>query len=476
MPDLLDDPSNVYRFRSASALLDGYNELSERSVFFPTVPQLNDPMEGLIELYWKGDKVLWENLVRNYAICLMLRIIVAEIDPTGPIEPIQFDILEEDFENKEVQALYVSVISNLQEKEEYKSLIDCLSSEREISKDEMLFLFSLHHIPLANTIRNLIIAEKSIPIGQEFQIPEFKNHLKDYVALVDKLESDKPGASVILAQIGKRAYESLRVSMLAFLNEKMPASSSSLIAQFPEEYFRALNDLIFPNWYTTCFSKNFDNTAMWSHYADAHKGCALIFRTEEDSRGRFLKMKGVTGWSASKAGRDGPIHGERKFYLEDVHYVDTLPKLNMFENIGTIPLGRLNKGWLLSRGEKSPLADIFTNENEIKKWRSNYHINFQMVIHSKLSDWSYENELRTSLVDSLHIHEEKDNRKFFYEISWLKGIIFGINTSDQTRISVIKLIKDHLEKSNEQQNFEFFQASLDKNSGKIFAYKLNLLG
>lgn len=56
---------DLYRYRAIdSAIRD-----IESGVFhFASKEELNDPLEGYISIYWKGDEAAWEGLFRNY-IC-----------------------------------------------------------------------------------------------------------------------------------------------------------------------------------------------------------------------------------------------------------------------------------------------------------------------------------------------------------------------------------------------------------------------
>jgi hypothetical protein len=35
------------------------------------LPELNDPLEGFKDLFWKGDVIVWKNLLRHYLLCFM---------------------------------------------------------------------------------------------------------------------------------------------------------------------------------------------------------------------------------------------------------------------------------------------------------------------------------------------------------------------------------------------------------------------
>ena len=66
-------------------------ELSENIIYFPTRNQLNDPLEGVRNYQWKGDKVIWQNFFRNFAIFHTL--LIKELIKTNNFDPdlISFD-------------------------------------------------------------------------------------------------------------------------------------------------------------------------------------------------------------------------------------------------------------------------------------------------------------------------------------------------------------------------------------------------
>jgi len=61
----------IYRFRPTSALLGGFHELENQEIYFAPARQLNDPLEGYKDLFWRGDEIVWKNFLRHYILCLM---------------------------------------------------------------------------------------------------------------------------------------------------------------------------------------------------------------------------------------------------------------------------------------------------------------------------------------------------------------------------------------------------------------------
>lgn len=61
----------IYRFRPTKALLGGHHELENQEIYFASLPELNDPLEGFKDLFWRGDAIVWKNLFRHYLLCFM---------------------------------------------------------------------------------------------------------------------------------------------------------------------------------------------------------------------------------------------------------------------------------------------------------------------------------------------------------------------------------------------------------------------
>jgi len=60
----------VYRFRDTNKLLDEYHELENQTIHFSPLECLNDPMEGYLNLFFMGDRIVWENLFFHYIVCI----------------------------------------------------------------------------------------------------------------------------------------------------------------------------------------------------------------------------------------------------------------------------------------------------------------------------------------------------------------------------------------------------------------------
>lgn len=58
----------LYRYRTIkTALL----ELENGTFYFAEPKELNDPIEGYVKIFWQGDKVAWQGLLKNF-VCSLL--------------------------------------------------------------------------------------------------------------------------------------------------------------------------------------------------------------------------------------------------------------------------------------------------------------------------------------------------------------------------------------------------------------------
>ena len=106
-------------------------------------------------------------------------------------------------------------------------------------------------------------------------------------------------------------------------------------------------------------------------------------------------------------------------------------------------------------------------------WQKNYWDNFFRDITIKTRDWAYEQEYRLILGHGLIEFDEKRDRILTYNFKSLKGIIFGIKTSDKDRLKIIEIIEGKCGK-NKRTDFKYFQAYYSSKDGDIRKYEISL--
>ena len=203
------------------------------------------------------------------------------------------------------------------------------------------------------------------------------------------------------------------------------------------------------------------NSLLWGHYGDKHKGVCLIFN-------KAISLNVITGKNNS-----GPKYGVREQKFHKINYDRKYVEIDFFKSLGCLAHPVISKHWYRTeQGIESTLADeVFADED---RWMKIYLDNFIVGITTKLNDWKYEQEYRLILYSFLHDYSNKADRKFKYNFNDLNGIIFGINTSREDKLKIIKIIESKCLKEN-RKDFKFYQAFHSFHKGIIDYSEISLL-
>ena len=68
-PLMVDD--EIYRFRTVDALIGARQELARQEIYLALPEELNDPMEGRVNLVFAGDEIIWLNFLSHYVRSLV---------------------------------------------------------------------------------------------------------------------------------------------------------------------------------------------------------------------------------------------------------------------------------------------------------------------------------------------------------------------------------------------------------------------
>lgn len=465
----------VFRFRSLDSLLGEFSELEKQSIYFSPPEQLNDPIEGARQITWRGDAITWTNLLRHYVICLYfqcLKYMVAGDDHDMGRDQIDVFRNMDTFSTPKDRSRFESCLVKVADLASYRELLALLSSaNRVIAESELLTLLNIVHIEWLTTIHAEFYSAGLIATP----LPP----LPPTDVVVTSLRALKTLPQQLQEQGGEEALESLREFTVGMMEQNrlrvaynnagiLSENRSSLFLEFPQLYLKNLLKLMFPPWYVACFTKRYDNPAMWSYYANNHNGCCLIFRPKMKINKLFLSLKGPNGF-----GSNGVLRGVSDRCLEDVVYSKDTYQLEFFQNIGQLTNNDLAKHWFQTPdGKTSPLLKHFHG----KEWRDEYWQNFGPPLLNKLADWAHEAEMRIILSDSFQLHGTPEGRVFNYEFDILDGIIFGLNVSVTDKVKIMKIINDKLHSNNQTREFRLFQAYYNAQSGKIAANPMDFLG
>jgi len=467
----------IYRFRRIENLLGQHQELANQQIYFASPEQLNDPMEGYRDIFWKGDQIVWENFLINYLRCVshvfFLYLLLGEskklssndlpLYPHGNIK-----------ETPQSIALFERLKTAFFKHKFIKTLPDVLTERtspirrRELSP----YLSFVHHYAL-NTVSDLYYQE-GLSTQRLFyhDVPEMDKYLsrsRILAKLTNRLEKKLVGvtnSADLLFSIADRIRKQhlLAVKYNDMTSEQLNSNSCFLTIELPEIFLDKLETIMFSNWYSASFLGNCTNSAIWGHYADNHRGVCLIFSPDQ------LGEKMTLNLTKRRFDKDERIGGFQPHYFQKVEYHNKHIAVDFFRSLGRAPLYTLNRLWYKnSTGETSICAtDVDTDQ-----WREEYWASARKAYSVKLEEWSYEEEYRLVLNDILYQYTDPTNRVLTYDFLQLKGIIFGMKTSVADKQQIIRLIREKC-KAQKREQFEFYEAYYNQSTGKIDKFKLNL--
>ena len=452
-----------YRFRSTKRLLNDNQELLKQSIFFAHPESLNDPMEGYRNIYWLGDEIAWKNLFRHYILCLERTYLLAMLcneSQNLTTKDIPIRISMDDFPTPEAKKYCLEIIEEFLSNEYITQLIEAiLTRTTPVRRDELEFYLSSAH-PLATEL----ILEKYEEINIIPPRPQ-KNHSSDatikkiiednFIELIERSIKEKNNTDITEHLFTSQKNIKLQINLIHHYNSQPYKNSTnrSLLSQdFPEIYSSLLEELIYPKWYTACFMSSCENSSVWGHYGDNHKGVCLIFESEQekDKENNFISLTGINGW-----GSNGPSHGTIRFKFEKINYEEGFGDIDFFRSLGRLTRPTLNSTWHTLNGKLSICAEHMNKSEE--DWRNLYWQQFYRDIKIKSPDWSYENEYRLILCDMMNSHSATEDRVLTYNFSNLKGIIFGINTSTEDKIEIMRTVDEKFV-NHKTEDFKFYQA------------------
>ena len=237
---------------------------------------------------------------------------------------------------------------------------------------------------------------------------------------------------------------------------------------FPETYLKGVESLLWPKWYAACFMKSYHNSSVWGHYGDKHTGACLIFETEKAGLPNSFKLYETTGED------DNTVVPGITIPFSEVSYADRQGEVDFFKSIGRLTAEELMKLWYTDQaGNISECAAHLLHDNDTFNWREEYWESFYRDITTKTKDWEYEQEYRFILRDGLAEFSAEKRRSLRYDFNSLKGIIFGIKTTDEDKLNIIEIIKRKC-REHGRADFEYFQAYYSSENGNIRKRKIEL--
>lgn len=87
-----------------------------------------------------------------------------------------------------------------------------------------------------------------------------------------------------------------------------------------------------------------------------------------------------------------------------------------------------------------------------------------MKNYRKLDSWASEEEYRLVIDNTFYDYSEPDKRILPYDSEALKGVIFGIETSEYDKLRIMKSL---MKRNKVNKHFSFWQAEYDYKNQKI---------
>ena len=459
-----------YRFRSMECLLDKYQELEKQTIYFASPNELNNPMEGFRDIVWRGDKVVWANFLKHFVFCLHVSSLqFTKFRDSEELGPDNIPILGklDQFPTPQAQGLFDDIWHRFRYLPNIPEIIEALANtNRKIRYRELGLYLRFIHSVLIDEIKESYIAHGLMSESTSPQPPGGLLTVQDKLDLIlililqfNNAQTEEKANAVF--QAAEEQHNGLRIA-LQLKNPTPPGilrkNQQLVIYDFPMIYLNEVERLLWPNWYTACFMKNYHNSSMWAHYGDQHRGVCLIFESDKTiDSSNSLALHQLTNSSVIRVA------------FHKISYREKPGGVDFFQSIGNLPDNALKKLWFTD--DKGNISESFPSNKDT--WRQKYWDGFLRDITIKSKDWKYEQEYRLILAENLSRLDEEENRTLTYNFSSLKGIIFGINTPDENKLRIIDIIQRKCEKNN-RTDFKFYQAYYSPENGDIRKHKIQV--
>lgn len=467
----------MYRFRSIDSLIGKHKELENQEIYFAAPHELNDPMEGFQDIFWKGDSIVWNNFIKNYVRSLEHAFgLVFLLQNDRKIDAKDILVLSQPhrLETLDNQKLIQKIIGKVFENEFIKNLPDELSKrQHEIRRDELIAYIETIHPFVLEAISDIYLERKFIlrPFLNR-NLKEFSELIKksgNLVELTNKMEVENNKIGKFYTAINQYSQQ---IRLMTRYNQDINVSTSNnlfLISEFPMMYLLQLEASIHPEWYSASFLSEHTNSAIWGHYGDGHKGVCLKYKVTENESGLSMNLNTEYGYSS------GPIVGMIPHTFKKIDYSSKHVEIDFFRSIARLNRMTLKMLWYSDEnGNLSDCGDHLKGKESEEEWRNKYWDNYDNRLRVKLKEWAYENEYRLTLSGDFIDYRERKARKLKYDFNDLESIIFGIKTTDDDKLKILRIIEQKC-KENNRKEFDFQQAYYSKDDGKIKTYKLDLL-
>lgn len=288
-----------YKYRSMNALLDGFHELEEEYIYFSPAKNLNDPLEGYLDIDFKGDEILWTKFFKNYIFSLYVfrNIVYMMGNSTELTEEDIHVFFEHDFKEKlsKVGDIYqiasAEIISNKWINHIIKTWI---KRENSVSQQELYLVLRYLNFYILDVFCKIEIKQGFLKNNSEGLEERLQNHylvLNNLNKILETHQNFEKDWNIIF-QYADRIFQSFEYTYkIKDENEGIFWSNIMLLINYPKLYLNKLEELMFPRPCVSCFSETYKDLSMWGYYADSSKGCCLIFKSINENNRFYLPIE-----------------------------------------------------------------------------------------------------------------------------------------------------------------------------------------
>lgn len=480
--------NHFYRFRSVKALLGPYgtalgqfDELERQEIYFAKPSELNDPMEGFKNLIWQGDEIVWRNLLRHYLHCLMVSSYLCAVAGEDFKASLCGRIIHQTFDDlpkAPVREIYHKICAAFFAHEVPNKLVVALGScAWAVRRHELVsYLRSLH--PMAASLVRDAISRVGENHGASIPSDKGNAFIDGPLEYLGKLLDQKvPSAGVRDAMFIASEHTIKQLHLIYDFDHVRSAEQEGwmfLARDFPAYYVDSLERLVYPDWHAACFVANPCNTSVWATYGDAHRGvCLKFFASADGEGGPALSLYRAHAWSGNSNGGLKAHYTYVPHRFEEMRYASEYPEINFFGSLGTVPMQKVTNFWYAGAD-----GAVSTSKEKISKdeedWRRRYWDTFRQISTSKTREWAHEREYRLILTSNLERFDDPVSRKLKYRFSDLAGIAFGIKTSTEDKLRIMKVIKEKC-RAEGRTDFEFLEARYSPSAHRVELQPLSLL-
>ncbi|MBO6204502.1 MAG: DUF2971 domain-containing protein [Selenomonas sp.] len=459
---------NIFRYRKFE---NGIREIEDQTIYFAARNELNDPtIEGYLNVYWQGDCIAWNGLLKNYVCSLhqALTQYLLKVDEAG-IRDNAAMVDVHHFDNVPLGNILMKLGSKFLQHDVVKKYSDLLGNNKvRVSRDELIFcLLSVHNIALIDTLdafyesgyKDEAIKDLSLKLKEKisFDMPRegYERFLQESKEVRQKLLHHIVGM-----------YDDFYKQIYGGTDDLQKRTWLTVITNFPNAYVDKLEDFIHPEVYIACFSEKENDNSMWGKYADNHTGLCLIYDTHTVRGNDTIAL--LQPYSYSLNGQSFKYRDEK---LYQINYGGNVREANFFTMLGKFN-GQQLYSWLSDDDglRSNCLNEIYDNED---KWRNEYwQCLYDRYCH-KTKDWEHEKEYRLLLVNTFYEFTSPESRIIKYHFSNLRGVILGMNMPVENQIKVLNAIQKKCEETG-RSDFEVYIAEYDHDSDSITKRRIGI--